>query len=206
MRRRGLPGPMRHTTGANVFLRTPSSADLFRIPGHVERYGDEQMRARLQRFDRAVASRGVVGCDHPHVADVVSIAGSLRVRAFDVRREQPALRDLADELDVVVAKCRRILLDTPPHVDWPQVEIVGRAGFAVESVAHTARFELLRTNRKSDAAEPRQSSGGNDLDVVDLRVDNNRSGNRRTADGQIAWPDTRGRGDVDVNGQQVRRL
>src|SRR2546430_17024039 len=81
--------------------------------------------------------------DDPDVADVVAIPAPLRVRAVDTRREEAALIEFADELNVVVSEGRGILLERPLHVEEPEVQIVGSAKLAIGSVVDADRFELL---------------------------------------------------------------
>src|SRR5262245_47344695 len=173
------PGPAR--TSARVSW-TASFPNLPRTPLHVQRHRDEQVRTGLHWFGGGVSRGGGVGCHDPHVADVVAVARSLRIWAFDIRREQSALRHLTHELDVIVTKCRRVFLEAPADVDRSQIQIVRRIGFAIYSVAHATCFELLWTSRKVNAAEPRHPCDRNHFDVVDFRVDDECGRNRRAAE------------------------
>jgi hypothetical protein len=141
---------------------------------------------------------------HPHVADIVAVSGSLRVRAVDIRCEQPSLAQLADELQVVVFERGRVFLERPARVDRSKIEIVGRIGLAIQAVADAARLELLRTRRHRPTPHPRQAGARKDLNGVDARVDHQRGRFREPGDREIARSDSRLRRHVHVDGNHRR--
>ena len=159
-----------------------------RIEAHVERHGDEQVRAGAQRRRRLARDR-IAGHlrDDPHIADVVARAGARRIRPIDIRREAAGrLVQRADELDVVVVVGRGVLLHAPRRIDEAEFDVVGRIRFAVGAVAVSPRFELREHLRERAAADARHRPVGLHLDGVDLVVDGERLRTRRAGHEQIA--------------------
>ena len=180
--------------------------------GHrIERNRDNQVRAPRDGFGN-LAPLGLanfiafwfVRCDHPHVANVVSIAGALRVRSVTARREQPVLIQRAHELHVIVAEGRRVFLQRPFHADDPQVQVVGRPGLAIESVVDADCFELLQLLREHVAAHAGHARGRVHLEAIDAVVDDQRRRHGRPSHRHVARSDERVGRDVHFQRDLVR--
>ena len=104
-------------------------------PVHVERHGHEQMR-------RARGSASRSPCAGVGVSSATTQTSPMLLRlplrfgfgpsTFGVN--SPLLIERADELQVVVAERRGVLLERPLHVDEPEVQVVGGVGLAVGAV------------------------------------------------------------------------
>ena len=166
-------------------------------PLHVERHGDQQVRARPQS---APACR-------PGVVDklattqtspmLLRLPAALRIRAVDVRREQPvASFNVADELDVVVVVGGGVLLHAPRRVDHAEIDVVRRVRLAVGAVAVRPGFELREHLRETTPPTRAIAQSGFTLMPSILVVDRERLRRDAPGDEQIARADRRVGGHV----------
>ena len=145
----------------------------------------------------AVAGVRRPGRHHPDVADVVPAAAAFHVRPVDGGDEPPAGLDVAHVADVVVAERHGVLLDGPPDVDHPQVQVVVRGPLAVRPVVPSPRLELLELLGKADPAHPGHARPRGHRDAVDLVVDGEGAGHRGLIEDQI--PAAGGRVRIDLH-------
>ena len=202
-RRTACPPPRSDDVRARP-MRSLSALGL--EPRHVERHRHEQMRARAQRLGGLVGRRRSISSATTQTSPtLLRLPAALRIRAVDVRREQPSCRPACRQ-----TACRRrrtwrcIPRSTTSRSTRPRFRSSAVSGLPSGPLLMPIASNCCSCFGKDVAADARHAGLRQHLDAVDLVVDDERRRLDRAGHRQVPRADRRARRDVDLDGDLVR--